>query len=163
MASPLEPDHTRDHVEGPLWLAEVRDTLDEPAWEPAPAALVAAAKAAYTWRTIDAELASLTYDSLLDLAASGVRRSGESDAVLVFEGVDAQLVVMLATRSVRGQLVPPAAATVTVLGPDGELGRWDVDGSGRFDVPIAAGHPVRLRLDLADTSILTSWFRPVGP
>jgi hypothetical protein len=160
VASRHEPDADRDAATG-AWLAGLRDTMSGPAWEPAPEALVAAAKAAFTWRTIDADLASLSYDSLLDLAAAGVRRAGDGDAVLVFEGAGARLVVLLAAGAARGQLVPAEAATVTLLGPDGELGRYAVAGDGRFDVPLTVGHAVRLRLDLGGGSLLTSWFRGV--
>ena len=53
--------------------------------DPVPPEVIAAAKASFTWRTIDAELAELAFDSLLDdegvtdnlatgLPAGGIRR-----------------------------------------------------------------------------------------
>ena len=47
--------------------------------EPVPADVVAAAKATFTWRTIDAELAALTFDSVADAdALAGVRGGGRA-------------------------------------------------------------------------------------
>ena len=44
--------------------------------EPVPADVVAAAKASFTWRTIDAELAELTFDSVADTDALVGRARG---------------------------------------------------------------------------------------
>ena len=45
--------------------------------DPEPATVTAGAMAAFSWRTIDAELATLTHDSLLDDdALAGVRSGG---------------------------------------------------------------------------------------
>jgi hypothetical protein len=41
--------------------------------EPVPPETVAAARAAFAWRTIDAELAALVHDSLVDTSAAGLR------------------------------------------------------------------------------------------
>ena len=42
------------------------------AFEPVPASFIEAGKMAFTWRSIDAELAALTYDSSRDLAGAAM-------------------------------------------------------------------------------------------
>src|SRR5438067_5351282 len=52
--------------------------------DPVPTTAIAAARASFTWRTVDAELALLTYDSATeDAAAVGVR--GDGARLLAFE------------------------------------------------------------------------------
>lgn len=108
------------------------------ALDPIPTDAVAAARAAFLWRTIDAELAELTYDSLFeDKELAGVR--GAADArCLTFttEDLTVELEASAAGpgRRLLGQLVPPqpgevevrhAGGTVTV--PADELGRFSAD------------------------------------
>ena len=50
-------------------LAELADVIEHA--DPVPASVLVAAKAAFTWRTIDADLAELVADSLAE--AAGVR------------------------------------------------------------------------------------------
>jgi hypothetical protein len=161
---PPEPQDTPEQAAAtrePSWLRSVRGTLNEPAWPAAPDAVVAAAKAAFTWRTIDEELAALAYDSRLDEAAL-VRNGRGADAVLVFDGPDAQVTVLVADGEVRGQLTPAEPGAVTVLGPDGTVATAEIDGQGSFAFPQAGSAPLRLRIATAGRSFLTSWFRAVA-
>ena len=135
------------------------------ATEPVPAEVVAAAKASFTWRTIEAELAELTFDSVADTdALAGVRGPGGPRA-LTFEHDD--VVVELdvtedaGRRTLVGHITPApldgvelhqAAATEPV--------RLEADSFGRFRVPGLAAGPFRLlcrfRQD-ARSSVLTQW------
>ena len=127
--------------------------------DPVPPAVVEAARAAYTWRTIDAELAELTADSAM--ATAGVR-SSSAPRLLTFEGAGVEVEVEVAqtgsTRRLTGQLVPVGPARVTVRWSGGtqeavadELGRFAVEG-------IPAG-TVSLVVDRAGAEhpIVTSW------
>lgn len=108
-------------------LAEAMDLAD-----PVPEHVVAAAKEAYTWRTIDAELAELVYDSASQEPV-GVR--GEAAARQVTfraPGVEIEIMVMSAeTRRLVGQLVPPQQATVQLRHGD-SVREVDSDNLGRF-------------------------------
>lgn len=135
-------------------LAELRRAMDVA--DPPPDRLATIAKAALTWRTIDAELAELAFDSARDMA--GVRDQTVQRQV-TFETADVEIELMVAddeSRRVIGQLVPPTAATVVMIsGDDDEPVRitTSADALGRFsfdDVPTApvafavldsTGHP----------------------
>jgi hypothetical protein len=104
--------------------------------DPVPPSVVEAARAAYVWRTIDAELAELTADSAM--ASSGVR-SSSAPRLLTFEGPGVEVEVEVAetgsTRRLSAQLVPVGPAQVTVRWSGGtkettadELGRFAVEG-----------------------------------
>lgn len=125
------------------------------AGEPTPT-MAAAAEAAYAWRTVDAELAALTYDSLADEAAL-VRDAGAATRQLVFEGETLGVELEHGPEGLVGQLVPPGPGVVTVLGPAGELSRVEADDLGLFRIEGVRRGPVRLRCVTADDDILTDW------
>ena len=77
-------------------LAQVREMFDEA--DPVPEFLLDAARATFSWRTIDAELAELTNDSLLEGAAV---RAARVPRLLTFTADVATLVVEVAEH-VRG-------------------------------------------------------------
>jgi hypothetical protein len=127
--------------------------------DPVPPSVVEAARAAYVWRTIDAELAELTADSAM--ATSGVR-SSSAPRLLTFEGAGVEVEVEVAetgsTRRLSAQLVPVGPAQVTVRWSGGtkettadELGRFAVDG-----VPAGSVSLVVERVGV-EHPIVTSW------
>src|SRR5688500_18840211 len=85
--------------------------------DPVPSDVVAAAKASFTWRTIDAELAELAFDSLVDDDAVLVR-GDDQPRLLTFEGasvtVEIEIVALAGERRVVGQLVPTQPATIEI-------------------------------------------------
>ncbi len=119
-------------------LAELGEVLGERIGPPPPE-LVAGAKGLFTWRTIDAELAVLTYDSLLDTEPSGVRSAVGLPRVLTFEAgaLTVELEVESSTRGRRlsGQLVPAAAAEVEIHAGE-VVARVEADAFGRFAAPL---------------------------
>ena len=135
-------------------LAELAEATRR-AGEPTPT-MAAAADAAYSWRTIDAELAALTYDSMADEAAL-VRDAGTTTRQLVFEGEALSVELEHTPDGLVGQLVPPAPGTVTLLGPGGELASADADELGLFRFYVAPHGPVRLRCATGTDEILTDW------
>lgn len=120
------------------------------------ATMAAAAEAAYSWRTVDAELAALTYDSAADDAVL-VRDAGTSSRQLVFEGARLGVEIEHTPDGVVGQLVPPAPGVVLLLGPAGELARIEADELGCFRIEGARRGPVRLRCEAEGATILTDW------
>ena len=118
----------------------------------------AAAQAAYSWRTVDAELAALTQDSLTDEAVL-VRGGPAVPRALVFEGSDVSVELEHTEDGLVGQLVPPSDGEVTLLGPDGELGHATVDELGCFSFDPAPHGLVRLRCQTATVRMITEWIR----
>ncbi len=132
--------------------------------DPAPAEVVAAAKASLTWRTIDAELAALTYDSLLDddrlATVRGAVTAGPR--ALTFELGDVVVDVEVAdsgvSRQLLGQVVADGVVAV-VLERAGDRDGIDlaVDDLGRFRATGVGAGPIRLRCRLADSEVVTDW------
>ena len=117
--------------------------------EPVPATLIQAALDAFGWRDIDAELAELVYDSLIDADAASLVR-GPSDQRLVSFAVggitiDVEVTSAGPGRSVMGQIAPPQRATVDIRYPQDTV-TIETDELGRFESgPLPPG-PASLRL-----------------
>src|SRR4051794_29012739 len=124
-------------------LQELRNVL--PA-DPVPQAVVAAARATLTWRSVDDELAALLSDSA-DRALTGVRGSG--DRRLAFEAPQLviEFVLVPGPRGSRleGQLAPPGRARIEVLRGDRVRG-VEADDPGRFALDGIANGPLALRV-----------------
>ena len=131
--------------------------------DPVPPHAMDVARSTFTWRTIDAELAELSYDSLLDdQRLAGVRGDGAARA-LTFEGPSFAVELEVANegdqRRLLGQLVPPRPARIEVRHSGGLL-RLDADEVGRFAAEGVAPGPVSLRClaEGSDTPPLeTAW------
>ncbi|HEY5201436.1 MAG TPA: hypothetical protein VIJ31_11060 [Acidothermaceae bacterium] len=137
--------------------ATLRNVIDHA--DPVPQAVVDAARATYTWRTIDAELAELTADSAM--ATAGVR-SASAPRLLTFEGAGVEVEVEVAhtgsTRHLSGQLVPMGPAQITVRWSNGSH-ETTADDLGRFAVDRVPAGSVSLAIlrTGADQPIVTSW------
>jgi hypothetical protein len=131
-------------------------------FDPVPPELDAAARAAFTWRTIDAELAALAYDSVLDSDLLVGIRGEQGPRMLTFEsaGLTAELEVVVSGdhRRLIGQLVPPGRARVGIRHRGGELA-VDADDLGRFAVDGVERGPVSLRIDAeaGAVAVNTDW------
>ncbi|MEV0587543.1 hypothetical protein [Nonomuraea sp. NPDC050310] len=125
--------------------------------DPVPAALLDSAVAAFTLRSLDAELATLTFDSLAEAAAV---RSGGGVRVLGFSSGEHQVEVELSFTDGSGRLVgavePPEPAEVVVEGAS-----WSravrADALGRFTCAGLASGPLSLRVRLAAGELRTEW------
>lgn len=137
-------------------LAELRAALRGTA--AAPPQVVAAAKAAFVWRSFDDELAALTADSLLDDQLVGVREGSGRVRSITFEADGLAVELEVDLRGVVGQLLPPQRGTVAVRGTLGSGSTVEADDVGRFVLrPLPAG-PVSLRCSTAaGRSFVTSW------
>jgi hypothetical protein len=142
--------------------------------DPMDPVLLENACSAFEWRTLDAELAELSYDSLADREVMAAVRdggmSGGGPRLLGFDthvGGDAgsALSVEVEVTSERGnaclvgQLMPPVPATVRVLSSIRRDATVTVaaDELGRFRVEPVPSGPVRLRLQLGARTVDTSW------
>jgi hypothetical protein len=142
--------------------AELLDRLGAAlrAEDPVPERVLAGARAAFTWRTIDAELAELVFDSATEL--TGVRGGVEDTARQVtFQapGVEIEMMVIDdGSRRIVGQLVPPRDATVQLTTAD-EVRDTRTDAVGRFTFQDVAQGPVRLSVltDSGEGVVHTEW------
>ncbi|GAA2500619.1 hypothetical protein [Winogradskya humida] len=95
--------------------------------DPTPASVREAARAVYTWRTIEAELAELVHDSRVDeLAMAGLRAEEADLRTLSFESSTLTIELGVSTTALLGQLVPPGPTEVTV----------HREGSAAYSVPV---------------------------
>ncbi len=132
--------------------------------EPVPAELHRAAVDAFSWRDIDAEIAELVYDSLLDADAASLVR-GPADQRMVSFAVGGMTIDLEVTstgpgRTVMGQIVPPQPATVEIRHPQDTV-TVEADDLGRFrSGPLPPG-PASLRLrpppGEAGPAIISDW------
>jgi hypothetical protein len=139
-------------------LAELREAgrLD-----PVPPEAVAAAKAAFLWRTIDEELAELTYDSVFDDQLLAGVRSTAPTRFLTFESpnltVDLEAEVVGERRRLIGQLAPPQRGHVEVRHGGGAV-TVEADDLGRFIADDVAPGPVSLRCRAqSGATVSTEW------
>lgn len=140
-------------------LEDLREAL-RPLPSPPPD-VVAAAKSLYTWRTVDAELAALVYDSDLDDALlTRLRSDAAGGRTLVYEVPGLSVELDVSGGGLVGQVLPPQPLDVEVQVPSGTGSRVEVDELGRFLVaPVPAG-PVRLRCHTAEgLHFTTPWTR----
>lgn len=151
---------TDDEARDERLIGELRAAFS--AVDPPPPAVVEAARAAYDWRTIDAELAELAYDSdLEDREHAGVRGGG-GPQVLSFESpaltIDVEIgVEQTGSRRLIGQLAPPQPASIEVRTPAGTR-TTDADDLGRLAVTGLAPGPVSLACRLASGAlVVTEW------
>jgi hypothetical protein len=118
----------------------------------------AAGRAAFSWGSIDAELAALTFDSATEAGAE-VRGSAAPPRTLVFQGEQVSVELELTDTGLTGQLIPPDHGEVALWGPDRQLASMSADELGCFTLEAPSGGPVRLRCRTSSGDLLTEWFR----
>lgn len=140
-------------------------------FDPIPPRLARVAIDAFTWRTIDAELAELVFDSLV--TAASVRGAGEA-RLLTFETgtltIELEVssaagpttapgsVVAPDARRVSGRLIPAQRAEVEVQAGDLQVS-GAADELGRFALIVAGSGPLRLkcRPEGQISPVVTEW------
>lgn len=151
---------------GEDWEEEMLSALAEAGrLEAVPVEAAAAAKSGFAWRTLDAELAALTYDSdVAEDAMAGMRSTGTTvPRALTFEasGLTVELEVVEADggRRLLGQLVPPQPGTVEVRQFTATT-TVEADEVGRFTVSGIRSGPVSLRCESqgGGAAVVTDWF-----
>jgi hypothetical protein len=127
--------------------------------ESVPADFVTAAKNAFAWHNIDAELAQLTYDSTRDLdLASSTRAETASIRALTFTSAHLTIELEVTVDSLIGQVVPGQPATIKVQPKVGAETAVTADEIGLFAIePIPSGSfRLHCRTDTG-VEVLTGW------
>jgi hypothetical protein len=138
-------------------LAALRQALTER--QAVPPEFVEAAKNAFAWHNIDAELAELTYDSSRDAEpAPSTRAETASIRALTFTSPHLTIELEVTHDSLLGQIVPAQPGTIKVQLRDGAESTVPADEIGRFTIrPMPAG-TFRLHCrTAADADALTGW------
>ncbi len=133
--------------------------------DPVPSEVVAVAKASFTWRTIDAELAELAYDSLFDTELVGTRGASDTRSVS-FEydstSIEMEVESIGGQRRIVGQIAPRRPSSMEVhRSDDSRTITVTADDRGRFSVSDLAPGLVRLFVQFAPghgpSRLLTEW------
>jgi hypothetical protein len=146
-------------------LAALGDAVQEV--QDVPRDFIEAGKAAYAWRTIDAELAALTYDSALSgtaeadgLIPAGTRAEPAVLRGLTFTSDRLTVEIQIGTDGLLGQIAPPQAGQAEVQFVTGGSTVVPIDEIGWFALRPAPGAAFRLRLRTGGDDVLTSWVTP---
>ncbi|MEO6711892.1 MAG: hypothetical protein ABIM89_00515 [Mycobacteriales bacterium] len=123
-----------------------------------PDSVTEAARAAFAWRTVDAELAALSYDSFTDdQELAGVRSAASVVRMLTFESAELTIEVAVERGRLMGQLVPPQTGRVEVRHTGGSVS-LEADDLGRFTCNDLPRGPVSLHcVTESDQRIYTDW------
>jgi hypothetical protein len=127
--------------------------------DPVPPHVLEAGELAFSWRTIDDEIAQLLHDSSEQPDLAGVRADA-GPRVLEFGGAGATVELEVAgegaERTLTGQLDPPAPARIEVRHPGGTI-EVDADARGRFIARAVPAGTVSLRCLLGPRALATPW------
>ena len=122
-----------------------------------PPDFIAAGKAAFAWRTIDAELAALVYDSDREPALTRTQTTADLRA-LTFASAHVTIELELTGTGLIGQLVPPSTAEIDVQTAAGVASSVTTDELGCFTIRVIPQEPFRLRCRAGETiDVLTTW------
>ena len=126
--------------------------------DPVPDHVLAAARGAVAWRTIDQDLADLVFDSSFEL--TGVRDPNAARQ-LTFRSDDVEIELMLVDSTQRrlvGQLVPAMATTVRLESTETHV-EHTTDRFGRFSFDGVQTGPVRITVPATagGRAISTDW------
>jgi hypothetical protein len=155
VASVCSPEWTDDEL-----LQELRSALQE---EPVAESVIRAAQAAFTWRTVDAELELLSLDAGAELAAGALVRGGTgAQGNFAFHGERLSVEIEVDGAGIVGQLTPPQPGQVTLVSAEGPQATAQADEIGCFTFPPPAPGPLRLDCRLGTDRFVTEWVT-IGP
>ncbi|MFN2496981.1 MAG: hypothetical protein ABR608_13910 [Pseudonocardiaceae bacterium] len=122
---------------------------------------LARAKAAYTWRTIDEDLAlaALVYDSVMQDRALIRGEAVPGARTLIFESDSMSVEVDVTADVLTGRVVPSGRADLSVMTVNGTVAETTTDDMGWFLLPAPRPGPVRLFCRTAASRLVTDWVR----
>lgn len=126
-----------------------------------PAAVTAAARAAFETRSLEAELAALIYDSATDdRLLAGSRAAADSARDLVFRTEGSTVEIEFVDGRALGQIDPVGVETVSLESPQATLDQAQVDSAGCFVLEGSFSGLVRIVLHGPDDArLVTEWTR----
>lgn len=132
--------------------------------DPVPERLYRAAEAAWSWRTIDAELASLTHDSFSDQQPA-MMRGGDDVRTLTFESPRVTVEIEVGDdRSLTGQIVPPQPANIDLHRGGAAIASVQANEAGIFFFDDLPNGPISLICRALDSppswTVRTEWMMP---
>jgi hypothetical protein len=127
--------------------------------DPVPPELRRVAVDAYSLHDLDARLAELTFDSLVD--AIPVRGATDVPRMLTFRTGELSVDVEVTAHGLIGQVLPPQPVRIEVLGGPHPVapGTLTADTMGRFTSDVAPTGPFALRLRTGGEVVVTEWLR----
>lgn len=125
--------------------------------DPVPAELRRAAIEAYALHDLDARIAELTFDSLVD--AIPVRGAVDVPRMLTFHTGGLTVDVEVTDEGLLGQLLPPQSASIEVLHGPRAGTALTADDLGRFACDAPPSGPFALRLRTGAEVVVTEWLR----
>lgn len=136
-------------------LAELSEALH--AADEVPAGFIAAGKAAFAWRTIDAELAALADEVPSHEALAGTRTEHAAVRALSFRAAEFSIELEVTGEAILGQVVPPRSGRVEVQSRTGVEHETVVDESGWFTIRPLPRTMFRLHLQTDSGDVVTEW------
>ncbi|WAZ25503.1 hypothetical protein STRCI_007006 [Streptomyces cinnabarinus] len=125
--------------------------------DPVPAELSRIAVDAYALHDLDARIAELTFDSVVD--AIPVRGATDVPRMLTFRAGEVTVDVEVTGQGLMGQVLPPQAARIEVLGGPQQSALLTTDAMGRFSSASPVSGPFALRLRTGGEVLVTEWLR----
>ncbi|MFJ5779218.1 hypothetical protein [Streptomyces sp. NPDC093094] len=127
--------------------------------DPVPAELRRIAVEAYLLHDLDAGIAELTFDSLVD--ALPVRGAADPPRMLTFRAGGLTVDVEVTGEGLLGQVLPPQPAGIEVLGGPHPAApaALAADDMGRFSSDVPPSGPFALRLRAGGQVVVTEWLR----
>lgn len=150
-----DPTNTELDVSDEQLLAAVGLMLDHD--DPVPGHMVEAAMAAFTWRTVDAELFDLLFDSAQDGRLATVRAADQPARMLTLASPAYTLEIEVEpgqTVTVRGMVTPATGCSIELESASCKLSS-DVSPDGMFEFQLTAAEPFRLTIVDATSGLRT--------
>jgi hypothetical protein len=126
--------------------------------ETVPPKVIAAAKGAYAWRTIDADLGALVADSLDGQESVVTVRSASSDGRnIVFQSVNTTVELEIGPTTLFGQVDPPRPGRMIAVSQDGVMVETEVNDLGWMTMALPSG-VLRFRFEaMGERPLVTDW------
>ena len=138
-------------------LSDLREALLA-AQHPQTELIIANAQDAFSYATLEDELAHLVYDSALENDLVGTVRAADTSRMVIFECQAMTMELEIRGRDIVGQIGPPGPATVIVETSDGAMAQVHADDLGCFTARVSEPTgPLRFRVSRPGSSAITEW------
>jgi hypothetical protein len=119
--------------------------------------VVTGGRAAFSFLTMEQELAGLVYDSTLSAGAVGAARAPAAARTVVFESETVSVQMEITPEGIVGQVVPTTGVVVATETADGVRTAVTTDELGCFTLPDSGHGPMRLLITTEGATTATEW------